>query len=51
LKDNPDLARDIERRLKELMGIGVPKVVEPAAETDAEVVDIDEPIELKPVDA
>ena len=46
LKDNPDLAIDIERRLKELMGIGVPKVVEAA-----EVVDIDAPIELKPVDA
>jgi recombination protein RecA len=46
LKDNPDLAADIERRLKELMGIGVGKAVE----TD-EVVDIDAPIELKPVDA
>jgi recombination protein RecA len=43
LKDNPDLAIDIERRLKELMGIGVPKAVE--------VVDVDAPIELKPVDA
>jgi recombination protein RecA len=46
LKDNPDLASDIERRLKELMGIGVPKAVEVA-----EVVDVDAPIELKPIDA
>jgi recombination protein RecA len=49
LKDNPDLAADIERRLKEQMGIGVPKAVEATAV--AEVVDVDAPIELKPIDA
>ena len=49
LKDNPDLARDIERRLKELLGIGVPKSVEVA--DVAEDIDVDAPIELKPIDA
>jgi recombination protein RecA len=49
LKDNPDLAADIERRLKEQMGIGVPKAV--AVAEVAEVADVDAPIELKPIDA
>ena len=40
LKDNPDLAAEIERRIKEHMGVGV------AAAGEA-----DEPIDLKPIDA
>ncbi|MEU3742889.1 DNA recombination/repair protein RecA, partial [Streptomyces sp. NPDC032198] len=33
LKDNPDLANEIERKIKEKLGVGVkPKTEEPAAE-------------------
>lgn len=42
LKDNPDLADEIEKRIKEELGIG-PRVDQPA-----DAFDVDQPIDLKP---
>ena len=42
LRDNPDLANEIEKRIKETMGIG--------ARLDEPGVDIDAPIDVVPID-
>jgi recombination protein RecA len=45
LRDNPDLADEIEKKIKEKLGIG-PRVDAPSAEDSAASVDIDAPIDL-----
>ena len=47
LRDNPDLANEIEKRIKETMGIGA-RLDEPAAAVVD--VDIDAPIDVVPID-
>ncbi|MFI0432532.1 MAG: DNA recombination/repair protein RecA, partial [Candidatus Nanopelagicales bacterium] len=50
LRDNPDLADEIEKRIKEKLGVG-PRLDAPADVPDApQPVDIDAPIDLRPVD-
>src|SRR5690242_333035 len=50
LRDNPDLADEIEKRIKEKLGIG-PRVDAPADPVAAATVDIDAPIDLTAADA
>jgi recombination protein RecA len=45
LKDNPDLANEIEKKIKEKLGIG-PQLDQPAEAAAADTVDIDAPIDL-----
>jgi recombination protein RecA len=49
LRDNPDLANEIEKRIKETYGVGA-RVDEPAA-VDFAPVDIDAPIDVVPIDS
>jgi recombination protein RecA len=50
LRDNPDLADEIEKKIKEKLGIG-PRVDAPADEVGKPAVDIDAPIDLTAADA
>jgi recombination protein RecA len=49
LKDNPDLADEIEKRIKEKLGVGVPKTEAPGAQpgTDAAGPAVDAPVAAK----